>query len=487
MQGTPLPIIAEFSPCVPSVTMMTADAAKQWISQAGKLLPDELAIFIVGELDIPNKPMKQLVAPAVNIDGQQCLIAGYLLQLGDKQVTVATDEGTLIQTHDVQICSFTMWKQDFNHEEWQQAVKSPVRFSKQLLAKDALDDVIRSPFGRAFRKDSKPCSPSDATSIQYHSEVKLADLRKLLRRSGFNRLFITPKTTTGKPSDQWRVIWLPQTSQQLEAMCLGQSCIAGLIRGRKSQGIRVEASHFQEIWDKFHPGVEPPRKTPQGDVYKIQPLPFGVDRAVLQEWADSNSWEMHPIKPLGAKTWLVNSSVSPPKEVMFFNSSPLLITKMPPKTADIPTGLIAGPRSSSSTTSVPPVKNPAVFKSGDPFLDPWQPSVPSNASKVETGPTEKYLQQHDQQIKNLEQAVHDLQILAKDNAKQQEEKFQKIESQVQSQASHTQAVLHSFESSLAQALSQQEVRISSSMDELKQLILRNDKRPRAQQDDIEED
>lgn len=177
MQGNPLPITAEFSPCVPSVTMMTADAAKQWISQAGKLLPDELAIFIVGELDIPNKPMKQLVAPAVNIDGQQCLIAGYLLQLGDKQVTVATDEGTLIQTHDVQICSFTMWKQDFNHEEWQQAVKSPVRFSKQLLAKDALDDVIRSPFGRAFRKDSKPCSPSDATSIQYHSEVKLADLR----------------------------------------------------------------------------------------------------------------------------------------------------------------------------------------------------------------------------------------------------------------------------------------------------------------------
>ena len=486
MQGHPLPITAEFSPCVPSITMMTAEAAKQWISQAGKLLPDEIGIFIVGELDIPNLPLKQLVAPAINLDGQQCLIAGYLLQLGDKQVTIATDEGTLVQTHDVQICSFTMWKQDFNHEEWQEAIKSPVRFSKQLLAKDCLDEVIRSPFGRAFRKDSKPCSPSEATSIQYHSEVKLADLRKLLRRSGFNRLFVTPKTTNGKPSDQWRVIWLPQSIQQLEAMCLGQSSTAGLIRGRKSQGVRVEASHFDEMWEKFHPGVEPPRRTPQGDTYKIQALPFGVDREVLQEWADGNHWEMHPIKPLGAKTWLVNSAVAPPKDVMFFNSSPLLITKMAPKIMDTPTGLIAGPRSTAAALTVPPVKNPAIFKTGDPFMDPWQ-SAPVAAAKIESGPTEKYLQQHDQQIKNLEQAVQELQIMAKDNSKMQDEKFQKIETQMQSQASHTQAVLHSFETSLAQAMSQQESRISSSMDELKQLLLRNDKRARSSSDDIAED
>lgn len=488
MQGKSLPITADFSPCVPSVTMMSAEAAKPWISQSGKLLPDELAIFVVGELDIPNKPMKQLVAPAINMDGQQCLIAGYLLQLGDKQVVVATDEGTLIQTHDVQICSFTMWKQDFHHEEWQEAIKSPVRFSKQLLAKDGLDDVIRSPFGRAFRKDSKPCSPSEATSIQYHSEVKLADLRKLLRRSGFNRLFITPKTTNGKPSDQWRIIWLPQTSQQLEAMCLGQASIAGLIRGRKSQGIRVETSHFPEIWEKFHPGVEPPKKTPQGDVYKIQPLPFGVDREVLQEWADSNSWNMHPLKPLGAKTWLVNSSDAPPKDVMFFNSSPLLITKMQPKNTENPIGLIAGPKSVSAAITVPPVKNPTVFQKGDPFFDPWQGTATSSSvGKVESGPTEKYLQQHDQQIKHLEQAVQELQIMAKDNAKDQDEKFKKIENQMQTQANQTQAVLHSFESSLAQALSQQEAKISSSMDELKQLLLRNDKRPRSSPDDIEED
>ena len=486
-QGKPLPITAEFSPCVPSITMMTADSAKQWVAQQGKLLPDELAIFIVGELDIPNIPIKQLVAPAINSDGQQCLIAGYLLQLGDKQVTIATDEGVMIQTHDVQICSFTMWKQDFSNEEWQEATKAPVRFAKQLLAKDALDETIRSPFGRAFRKDSKPCNPAEATSIQYHSEVKLADLRKLLRRSGFNRLFVTPKTANGKPSDQWRVIWLPQTIQQLEAMCLGQSCTAGLIRGKKSQGIRVESNHFQELWEKFHPGVAPPRKNPQGDVFKIQPLPFGVDRDVLQEWADNNTWEMNPIRPLGAKTWLVNALLPPPREVMFFNSNPLLITKITPKATENPTGLVAGPRSAASSLTVPPVKNPTIFKTGDPFLDPWQTASIPPASKVESGPTEQYLQQHDQQIKHLEQAVQDLQTMAKDAAKKQDEKFQKVETQMQNQANHTQAVLQSFESSLAQAMSQQESRISSSMDELKQLLLRKEKRTRASSDDISED
>ena len=271
-------------------------------------------------------------------------------------------------------------------------------------------------------------------------------------------------------------------------MCLGQASIAGLIRGRKSQGIRVESSHFPEIWEKFHPGVEPPKKTPQGDVYKIQPLPFGVDREVLQEWADSNLWNMHPLKPLGAKTWLVNSSEAPPKDVMFFNSSPLLINKMQPKNTENPIGLIAGPKSISAAITVPPVKNPTVFQKGDPFYDPWQGTAASSSvGKVESGPTEKYLQQHDQQIKHLEQAVQELQIMAKDNAKDQDEKFKKIETQMQTQANQTQAVLHSFESSLAQALSQQEAKISSSMDELKQLLLRNDKRPRSSPDDIEED
>ena len=376
-----------------------------------------------------------------------------------------------------------MWKQDFMQEEWEEAVKAPVRFSKKLLAKDALDDTVRSPFGRAFRKESKPCSPSEATSIQYHSEVKIADLRRLLRRSGFNRLFVTPKTTAGKPSDQWRVIWLPQNMQQLEAMCLGQTYTAGLIRGRKSQGIRVETNHFQEMWEKFHPGVEPPKKTPQGDIYKIQPLPFGVDRAVLQEWAENNTWEMHPIRPLGAKTWLVNSAKAPPKDVMFFNSSPLLITKMPSKQSDVSTGLIAGPRSALSTLAVPPVKTPTVFHTGDPFMDPWQTVATSASNKAESGPTEKYLQQHDQQIKQLEQAVQELQTMTKENVKQQDEKFQKIETQMQNQTNQTQAVLQSFEASLAQALSKQENRISTSMDELKQLLLRNDKRSRSSQED----
>ena len=172
---------------------------------------------------------------------------------------------------------------------------------------------------------------------------------------------------------------------------------------------------------------------------------------------------------------------------MFFNSNPLLITKMPPKTNDVPTGLVAGPKSANSSLTVPQVRQPIVYKMGDPFLDPWQSAAASSITKPESGPTEKSLHQHDQQIKQLEHAVQELQTMAKDNVKQQDEKFHKIETQMQSQANHTQAVLQSFESSLAQALSQQETRISSSMDELKQLLLRKDKRARKPSDDISED
>ena len=63
--GTSAPIHSICSPCVPGVTMVNAEGSKQWQQHGGKLLTDELAIFIVGNvLDETDPRLTKLVAPA---------------------------------------------------------------------------------------------------------------------------------------------------------------------------------------------------------------------------------------------------------------------------------------------------------------------------------------------------------------------------------------------------------------------------------------
>ena len=91
--GSQAPINLAFSPCVPGATMVNASQASQWLVQKGKLASDELALFIVGDIgNDDDQRMTKLSVPAYNEQGDKVLIGGWLLQLGEKQITTVTDE-----------------------------------------------------------------------------------------------------------------------------------------------------------------------------------------------------------------------------------------------------------------------------------------------------------------------------------------------------------------------------------------------------------
>lgn len=489
----PAPINMTFSPCVPGVTMMSPQQADAWIRPNKKLIPDELAIFVVGPIPEEVADFQKVVAPATNSNGESCLVAGFLVQLGEKTISTLPRSDTIIQTNDIQICAFTMWSDDFGFAEWQQIVKAPVKHARQILEQDAMRDVFQTPYGRQFRKNQTPCAPPEATSVQFHAEVKVQDLRKLLKRSGFNALYATPKQFQGKASPDWRVIWIDKAPTAIETLALPFPFTAGLVKGKKTLGLRVETQFFLTMWNHLFPNVDPPQQVPPGQVWKMTPLPYGIDRAILLQWSEHIAWKIYPMRPLGAKTWLVSSPDPPPSELLYFNGTPVIVKKLPQRQQEVDHGVIAGPKSKQSPVAKDTSKTPmplSVFRTGDPHMDPWSnpsktsaPSASTSASnnvQVPAGPTSTHLAQHDKQIQQLETAMQALQHEQQLHTKHMDQKMQSIEQQIHQQAEHTSnaftTLRHDFESTLTTALAQQDTKITSSLEDLKQIFLRHDKR-----------
>ena len=486
--GEPLSINATFSPCISGVTMMPTENAEQWLIHKGKIIPGEMAIFLIGDLtEEQQKKVQKVVAPAYNTAGDQVLLAGWLLQLGETPVCLSTNDTPKVQTLDVQVCSITLWSSDFTKEQWNEIVKSPVKQTKLILDKDQLGEVIKNPWGRTFRQGKNPCAPADATSVQFHTEIMIKDLRKMLHRSGFNKVFVTPTDLGGAPSQEWRVIWTSEPPQALEAKTMSQPGAAGLIKGNKNYGLRVEHSAFAQIWQFLHPGEEPPKQIPRGTLWRLHPLPYGVDKQVMQEWADNVGWTCFPIKPLGAKAWLMQSTEQPPQKLLSFNGQPLIIKAMPTKVETLTTGLIAGPKSKPIPEIQPESKN--IFRTGDPYQDAWaawQPKDPRNGKSTSSavdetpGPTAAHLQQHDQQLQTLEQAIKNLEEVQKQKDTSDKTRFADLEDSITQNHQQMQGAFHSlrsdFQTSLSQAITQQDAKLSKGFDELKDLFRQRDKR-----------
>eukprot|EP00438_Fugacium_kawagutii_P013030 Skav221407 [mRNA] locus=scaffold1621:149957:154210:+ [translate_table: standard] len=494
--GQDMPITPQFSTCVSAVTMLTTQEAEPWITSSTALHPDEKAIFLIGNLPKISFQSTKVVAPATNSSGQQCVIAGYLIQLGERAVTHAQDSEH-ITTHEVYVCSFTLWDSDWSAEQWKQIQDAPVKMTKQLLAADGTQLTWSNPFGRTYHKGQTPCAPSAATSIQFHAEIKIQELRPLLKHSGFNGIYVVPKNEQGRPSPNWRVVWVDLPPKRIETMIVGQAGIAGLIRGRKNHGVRCEPKYFDAIWKIFNGDSEPPAPTPEGVMYKVQNLPYGVDKQVLTEWLEACSWQAHPLKSVGSKAWIIKAQQPPPQPILCFNAEPVIIRQIAEKLPNT-IGLVAGPRSKTTSAEAPDKKGPNIFRTGDPFMDPWKPaatsSTPSTAP-VPTGPTMAHLTKHDQQIAALETALQQVQETQTSSTSKLDARLEKVESSVQSQFDLTAQALRdlrqdfqeSFKTSVHQQDKKMQAALQSTMDEIKDLFHKSEKRKSPPKPPKEED
>ena len=244
--------------------------------------------------------------------------------------------------------------------------------------------------------------------------------------------------------------------------------------------------------------------------FRLQPIPLGIDASILQTWGEAIGWNIKPVKPVGAKMWIVGSDQVPPN-ILLFNGRPLLATQLYQSGHKPNSAIVAGPKqigkskqqSRGEVQTETSRKNP--FRQGDPFQDDWAKqlphnptSVPKESSMVEnripTGPVATMVSQQENRLHAVETAIQKLQdqqqqqsIQADQKMRVLDENFQQHVVQTQQAFEHVNREQRELHTSIQTALQRQDERMAKSFDDLKALFLstRGTKRnePSAEEDE----
>ena len=241
-----------------------------------------------------------------------------------------------------------MWNTDFDQNLWKDIVAAPVKHAKKILEKDQLHQVILNPWGRTFRQGRQPSPPETATSVQFHTEVRIQDLRGLLRRSRVSMESMSlPK--------------IPRADQMPCGKWFGLICLYQFWRRRQHQfqGWQVwfvGTKALESYWDisiSDHLGATSSRSTSAWHCFQEEKCGScshyqlaSTKRSLLN--GSTPKMECFPIRAVSGRAWLVHSAVNPPSEGLHFNGTPIIVTKVQSRGPAQSVGLIAGPKSSIS-------------------------------------------------------------------------------------------------------------------------------------------
>eukprot|EP00438_Fugacium_kawagutii_P004563 Skav202821 [mRNA] locus=scaffold3852:99509:104038:- [translate_table: standard] len=479
--------ISQVKPQATGICLMNHSHASQWIQPGVQISADELAVLVPGHMDVPGSLQSQAVKfPCTMENGTMILLSGLLIQLGKKAVLAQKGQADAIKEDPAQLVAFTLYKEDWSPEDWKQVTTQTVMFIRDRLAEDKLDKAVLSFWGRSLRCNRSPASPQQATTVQIHGSVLATQIHALLKVSGQNSIYCLPKTSEGRPSEEYRIVWLE--GDHAQALCASSQTVGclGLIRGKNQRnfGLRYKVADFSKAWQVLHPSEAEPVKPTGTHAFKLEGLPFGVSATALSAWLTAIKWHAVPLRALGATAWVVKSDDQPPAGLQLFNTTPVLIKLLPPRaTQNAPLVIGAPPK---------PV-------TGDPWQqgqDPWAgytPTKPVAGSSVTPpvravqGPDEARFAAQDEKIAAMQHNLTQLEHQQTHTTKQLEhlEQGQKLQGQ------HFQETIGKLQSdvdaALKSTLSQHSKQMDSRFDQLLQIMKKRSKRKQGEGKGDDED
>ena len=477
--------IHEFRGHRTGVFLATAGDALPWLKEGQPLSADELGMIVMGDSHVATSlPQQAILLPCADCQGSHFLLSATLVQFGSKEIRIKPLDDQKISGGACKVTAVTLWQQDWSKEEWMAAISHSVQFVKEAFSFDVPDAIV-SCWGRSLRKGRQIASNSEATSIQLHCSVEADQFNSFLSKSGFNRLWTTPKKQDGRISDDYRILWVPGELQHVTAVAAGLSGCAGLVRGKSSLGLRFAIASFDAAWKHVYPKEDVPEHIPATFVFKVEPLPFGCSPQQLEDWAKHVNWKCRPLRATGPCAWLVCAVDKPPQTTLAFNGSPLLVRLLPPRNSPSVRTIVAGPRQVAKATEDNSVINNVV-----PF-DPWaqwkgprlSPAAPSGAPKAQSGPTDQRIQQQDDRIAALETQIQNLHVGQTKQQHQIEQVGKELQQSEQRLANQVHKVVdeakHDITNSLQTTLKQQQAQFEQSMQDIRQLLTSAAKRKSA--------
>ena len=389
------------------VVLSSYEGAKSWLTAGEVISSDELGLLLLGPKPLQcQMPSQAVVIPCHTSRGQPVLLSAQLFQFGSKAIKVKqSDPKDQIKSDQAQLMAITFHKTDWQMDEWQKILHETPKFLKTQLQVDQLEGSVQSSWGRSYRVNQTPASPVQAQTVQIHAMIVADKIDEVLKKSGFNRMYFTPKVPSGKLSDEYKVLWSSGDKTALEVLSAKVPNCYGLVRSRTNLGLRVRTADFDAAWAIVNPNTPVPTRDEGDLLYKVAGLPFGCSLAMMEAWLTNVGWKAKPVKAIGAQAWLVRACDRPPAGHLLFNSSPVLLTFLPPK-PEVSRPILAGP---APRPKVQGGRNPGAtpeWPQGDPWQN-WQgstgsASVSAPVARQTDGPTSVRLQAQDAKIEALQ-------------------------------------------------------------------------------------
>ncbi|CAE7775004.1 unnamed protein product [Symbiodinium sp. KB8] len=443
----PVPILDSVShDCAGALLLDAAEATGLDLDLLRNIGSEALCVVIPGhECPDPDSCDGRVSTPVIHREsGHHHLIAACYHNLGDTSVRPHVAHGSDVAVQGNTCCTFTMFQEDFSEADWRELAKTPVRAANDAFQTRGVRNAIHGPWGRAFKASGRPSQPQLCDQCSFLAKVPDSLLKSLMQQSGFNNVFVVPRTWDRQLLPGWAVIWLPGTRVEVEKQVSLLAEQHGLVKARNRYGVRVPSAVFDRLFRQLRPGQEVPLTVQVKSMYKAGPFPASAAASDIAEWVKSRAAPLPVIQAGGP----------------------------PPRPADVPP---AGPQST------------------DPWLeqDPWsqykanrEGQAASRPARATTTPKpaddQLVLRVHttEARLAELEQSISDLRdgqaAAAKERVQDRQQAAQDVQmvrTELQGLSAGLQQQFQQNLEGLRQAQLQQEQQMSAGMAELKSLIL----------------
>ena len=218
--------------------------------------------------------------------GKKHLLAACFHNVGETDIRPYSEHSVQVALADTVCCSFAMYQDEAPSDAtWQEVVKAPVRAVTERFRSQGISQPLSQPWGRSFRCNGRPCQPHLCDSLMFHAKVPGPTLSKVLQCSGFNFVYVVPRTWDRQLLPDWSVIWLKSGRAEVEKQALLVPGQHGLVRGKSRYGLRVGTHAFQSLFKQLRPGEPVPATIDTKLLFKVGPLPPAAPSEALTEWA----------------------------------------------------------------------------------------------------------------------------------------------------------------------------------------------------------
>lgn len=430
--------IQEVQKNVRGVAFASIAEAKPFLAEGKFISTEALALLVVGSLpaDVAHSlPAHAVRVPAIYRGTQEPILADCtIIQIGDQAVyakqnqrvkEIAVFPTVVFRVHVFQ----DLWSEE---AEWKDFVAKPLKSLVQAfpiltlcrneqcdrncgcfhpsIEEEGVEAAILDTWGFHWHTiDGNKTTPAKAAVLSFYIRLLESNFNTVHLSSGQSGTFFEPrKTDTPGPDPAYAIIWLSQCSlkESLHKVRTHDHLLAVCRLGHKF-GVRCLSKHEEELFRTLCPS-KPFVKCDIREIFRLEPLPAGLQRHSLVELLKDMQWSAKPLQPCKGsqgQAWTVGATGPPPTPFFQAKHGWVTITKVKDATQkQTPQHLIATVktrqhiRDGASSTSQAAGSEDPWHKTG---VDPWGSYVGVTCPPP---PVATHVQS---KIDDVEQRIHD--------------------------------------------------------------------------------